>query len=771
MLNLNNILDIKITKKLTILFITVTLGFAAIALTYWMVIKNEREATERSNLFIKYGQLVSNAQKNYFKVRRYEKDFLLSISASTGQTYNNTPLDEHAKYVYLLEQNMEQLRALSDSEGFKLSEKVIINEVELPADYQSELVTQASAVVENYKSSFADIVKFNQVVGFTDEEGLRKKANSLLSVIERGVGSAYANNVQSILAKIRSNEKHILQSIDLTESFEELKRQLQVLQVQLENPENILELGNPNLGTYMSEYVGTINEIVANKRNANEYTELFDFMLGPIFDEMGQSSSLSIIQNQTTQKSKTNTIAGLVAVSLIAIASLISFLLYLFGYTITKPINKLVDTIHEVNQGNLQARTNLVRKDELGELSTAFDRLLDEKVTQLSLSEKNNNELNESIISLLTSVAQLSKKDFTVKAPVFEDVTGALGDSLNFLTKETATALSDVKEISVRVVVESNRVQRQAKLVMAVAEKERHQVESIMGELNKSSNEMVKMSTHATDVNKKAEYALRNTHSALETVDRSVAGINGIRETIRQTEKRIKRLGERSQEITGIVNLMNSIAERTHILALNASMHAASSGEKGRGFSVVAEEVQRLAESARDATTEIESLVNNIRIETKDAVAAMNTAITQVADGTSLAEKAGSAMRATQNSTQDLVQAVNAITKSSKMQAHTNLQLVEDANEILESTRKTDQHLHQQMTTTNNLVRYSNMLLTTVGIFKLPVVEHEDKLANISVEKIQNKKTNIGVTSAEDVNLYPAARVKPKRLKTRKTYI
>ncbi|QMU60190.1 MAG: HAMP domain-containing protein [Gammaproteobacteria bacterium] len=771
MLNLNNILDIKITKKLTILFITVTLGFAAIALTYWMVIKNEREATERSNLFIKYGQLVSNAQKNYFKVRRYEKDFLLSISASTGQTYNNTPLDEHAKYVYLLEQNMEQLRALSDSEGFKLSEKVIINEVELPADYQSELVTQASAVVENYKSSFADIVKFNQVVGFTDEEGLRKKANSLLSVIERGVGSAYANNVQSILAKIRSNEKHILQSIDLTESFEELKRQLQVLQVQLENPENILELGNPNLGTYMSEYVGTINEIVANKRNANEYTELFDFMLGPIFDEMGQSSSLSIIQNQTTQKSKTNTIAGLVAVSLIAIASLISFLLYLFGYTITKPINKLVDTIHEVNQGNLQARTNLVRKDELGELSTAFDRLLDEKVTQLSLSEKNNNELNESIISLLNSVAQLSKKDFTVKAPVFEDVTGALGDSLNFLTKETATALSDVKEISVRVVVESNRVQRQAKLVMAVAEKERHQVESIMGELNKSSNEMVKMSTHATDVNKKAEYALRNTHSALETVDRSVAGINGIRETIRQTEKRIKRLGERSQEITGIVNLMNSIAERTHILALNASMHAASSGEKGRGFSVVAEEVQRLAESARDATTEIESLVNNIRIETKDAVAAMNTAITQVADGTSLAEKAGSAMRATQNSTQDLVQAVNAITKSSKMQAHTNLQLVEDANEILESTRKTDQHLHQQMTTTNNLVRYSNMLLTTVGIFKLPVVEHEDKLANISVEKIQNKKTNIGVTSAEDVNLYPAARVKPKRLKTRKTYI
>ena len=183
------------------------------------------------------------------------------------------------------------------------------------------------------------------------------------------------------MAKIRANEKHILQSIDLTESFESLKHQLQAFQIQLNNPENILELDGPKLDAYMSEYIGTINDIVSNKRNANEYTELFDFMLGPIFDEMGQSSSLSILQNQITQKSKTNTIAGIVALSLIAIASLISLLLYLFGYTITKPINKLVDTIHEVNQGNLQARTNLVRSDELGELSTAFDRLLDEKVT------------------------------------------------------------------------------------------------------------------------------------------------------------------------------------------------------------------------------------------------------------------------------------------------------------------------------------------------------------------------------------------------------
>ena len=126
MIDSSKFLDIKITKKLTMLFIAVVLGFIAIALTYWFVIKNEREATERSNLYLKYGQLVSDAQKNYFKVRRYEKDFLLSISASTGQTYNNTPLEEHAKYIQLLEKNMEHLRALSNTIDSTTPEEIII---------------------------------------------------------------------------------------------------------------------------------------------------------------------------------------------------------------------------------------------------------------------------------------------------------------------------------------------------------------------------------------------------------------------------------------------------------------------------------------------------------------------------------------------------------------------------------------------------------------------------------------------------------------------
>ena len=733
MINSNIISNISINKKLTILFISVALGFAITTAAYWYKVVNERESTKRTNLFIDYSNLISEAQKNYFKVRRFEKDFLLSISASTGQTYNNTPLDEHAKHVVLLEENMIELRNLGDKINASKSEEVIINEIEMPVEYIPELVTQASTVVDNYKISFSDIVKFNQLVGFTDNDGLRLKTKKLLNEVENNLEEVGNPKLLISIANLRFNEKHILQSIDLTESFDSLKIETQEFKKELKR--TVLNLQNKNLlVNYINDYVNLIEEIVTNKRNANEYTELYDFMLGPMFDEMGQSSQLSITQNQAALEKDTVVATIVVSILLIAMAVLITSLLYYFGDSIRKPINKLLNTIHDVNNGDLNARVNSIQKDEFGELAASFDQLLDEKVAQLSNSEQENEELNESVIKLIKAVAQLSKKDFTVNVPVSEDITGAIGDSLNLLTKETADALTNVRTISTHVAGVSNLVHKQSRLVMAVAEQERNQVEHTVVELNKSSNEMNKISKDAQDASNRADNAIQNTQYALNAVNRSVEGINSIRDTIRETEKRIKRLGERSQEITGIVNLINSIAERTHILALNASMHASAAGEAGRGFAVVAEEVQRLAESAREATTDIDTLVNNIRIETKDTVTAMSKAISQVADGTKLAEQAGQAMKLTEKSTEDLVKAVEKITISSKDQANVSQEIVEKSKEIVLSTRKTDKYLQRQTTNTNNLVKFSKRLLSTIRTFNLP--ESESDPYNINVETI-----------------------------------
>jgi len=207
-----------------------------------------------------------------------------------------------------------------------------------------------------------------------------------------------------------------------------------------------------------------------------------------------------------------------------------------------------------------------------------------------------------------------------------------------------------------------------------------------------------------------------------------------------ETEKRIKRLGERSQEISGIVNLINSIAERTHILALNASMHAASAGEAGRGFAVVADEVQRLAENAREATSEISTVVNNIRVETSDTVTTMNTVISQVAEGTRLAELAGLSMKENQQATNKLVDSVQQIANSSVAQADVSKQLLERAKQIQESNEQTGRELYEQTKNTDTLVQYSHNLVSTVGVFTLPDSGEEKTVKRIEDDTFEDTK-------------------------------
>ncbi|MGB4945961.1 MAG: methyl-accepting chemotaxis protein [Candidatus Competibacter denitrificans] len=389
--------------------------------------------------------------------------------------------------------------------------------------------------------------------------------------------------------------------------------------------------------------------------------------------------------------------------------------------SIAKPVEKIATTVQQVSEGDFSVRTDLTGTDELADLGRGFDRLLNERVSTLVEAEQANDNLNSSIILLLQAVSQLSQRDLTVKVPVNEDVTGPMADALNLLTTETAKVLGEVTQLSEEVANASGQVKSQADAVMAVASDERQEVELAATELAAAATDMNHIAVLANECNQTAAHAIETTGKALETVVSTVNGITSTRDTIRETEKRIKRLGERSQEISGVVNLINTIAERTHILALNASMHAASAGEAGRGFAVVADEVQRLAENAREATSQIATLVSSIQVETADTASAMNQAISQVVEGSRLAEQAGEQMRKTQQTTADLVSSVQQIAVRSQEQARVSNALLERARQIQSSTVQTGQRLVEQSQYTNNLVDFAGSLLTSVRVFKLPV--------------------------------------------------
>ncbi len=409
------------------------------------------------------------------------------------------------------------------------------------------------------------------------------------------------------------------------------------------------------------------------------------------------------------------------ALGIIALVALVAFLSTLqFVKSFTTPILELSSTVAKINEGDTDARVNITSQDEFGQLGGAINQLMDEKISTLVQAEKDNDELNNSIINLLNAAADLSERDFTTQVPVAADITGSVSDALNLMSTQVSTVLKDVAGIAKNVQTSASEVQQQGASVSEVAAQERVQVEKTMLALTQASESMESISDLAKNCNVIAVRASESTQKAVNQVTETATGINGIRDTISETEKRIKRLGERSQEISSVVDIINNVAERTQVLALNASMQAAAAGEAGRGFSVVADEVQRLAKSSRESTSEITTLVGNIQAETSETMAAMNSAISQVIEGTKMAEDSGKQMLETQKTTDELLMFVKQVAEGSELQAKSSNQLRDDAGLIVSSTETTAKQLEEQEKVSQYLVDQSEKLNQSVSIFKLP---------------------------------------------------
>jgi methyl-accepting chemotaxis protein len=388
----------------------------------------------------------------------------------------------------------------------------------------------------------------------------------------------------------------------------------------------------------------------------------------------------------------------------------------------TNPITKLQDALRKLTAGDYAARSQLKGTDELASVGQAFDKLLDERLEGLSKQAKESEQISNSVVEIMQAVGQVAtNKDLSIKVPVTEDVTGAIGDAMNMLTRETAKVLTSVTDVSQNVSAASQRVKLSSDAVMTSATAGQVEVESAARELATAATTLNQLAAMAQKANESAELSVRTTRQALNTVEKTVTGINESRDLIRETEKRIKRLGERSQEISQVVGIINSIAERTGMLALNASMQATAAGEAGRGFAMVAEEVKRLSENAREATREISTLVSSIQSETSETVLAMNNAITQVVEVSRLADQAGTEMKGTQHATDELAGNVRNIASTATEQARVGQTLQARALTMRQSSQDTVRQLTEQNDITKKLAAYAQILTREVGVFKLPV--------------------------------------------------
>ncbi|MCB1803657.1 MAG: methyl-accepting chemotaxis protein, partial [Candidatus Competibacteraceae bacterium] len=308
----------------------------------------------------------------------------------------------------------------------------------------------------------------------------------------------------------------------------------------------------------------------------------------------------------------------------------------------------------------------------------------------------------------------------TVQVPVSEDITGNVSDALNMMTRRTAATMGEINSLAAQLEQAALAVQQQGEKVAQVAATERQVVDQALASLGQSAETMNEMAQLAASSNELADNTSTSTKRALGAVRNTVQNMNAIRNTVSETEKSIKRLGERSQEIGAIVEIIKDIAERTHTLALNAGMQAVAAGEAGRGFSVVADEVQRLAETARESTAQIATLVQSIQAESSETMATMNKTISQVVEGSELAERSGKRMRVTQKATLELVSAVQQIAERSTSLVETNEALRGQAAQLRQSTQATEQELEGQAQQTRGMFTYLQNLVAAVRVFKLP---------------------------------------------------
>jgi twitching motility protein PilJ len=331
-----------------------------------------------------------------------------------------------------------------------------------------------------------------------------------------------------------------------------------------------------------------------------------------------------------------------------------------------------------------------------------------------------NSRNQQAIMRLLDEISSLGEGDLTVKASVTEDMTGAIADAINYAVDELRNLVTTITDTSVQVAASSQETQATA---LQLAEASNHQADQITAasqRINEIAASIEQVSRNSTE---SAEVAQRSVVIAAEgagVVRETIQGMDQSRDQIQETSKRIKRLGESSQEIGSIVELINDISEQTNILALNAAVQAAAAGETGRGFAVVADEVQRLAERTSGATRRIEGLVQAIQADTNEAVSSMEQTTAEVVSGARLAEDAGTALTEIERVSNALNDLIKNISIAAQQQAGAAADITKTMGVVQQISGQTSRGAGQTADSIGHLAQLAADLRRSVADFKLP---------------------------------------------------
>jgi twitching motility protein PilJ len=349
---------------------------------------------------------------------------------------------------------------------------------------------------------------------------------------------------------------------------------------------------------------------------------------------------------------------------------------------------------------------------------------------QLSAVDEQNRRNQQAILLLLDEMTNLAEGDLTVHTTVTEDITGAIADSVNYSIDALRNLVHTINNTSKQVASAADVTHDSTQKLTNSSEKQAREIANVTSAVSEMAKSIEQVSEHAKSSADVAQQSVSIAHKGAQAVSRTIDGMDTIREQIQETSKRIKRLGESSQEIGDIVGLIDEIADQTNILALNAAIQASTAGEAGRGFAVVADEVQRLAERAGTATKQIEALVKTIQSDTNEAVISMEQSTSNVVSGARLAENAGEALVEIESVSDNLAALIQNITDATDKQTAAAGNVTNTMNVIQEITMQTSDSASNTASWVGKLKNLGQDLKRSVAGFKLPQTLDETIMEN-----------------------------------------
>ena len=357
-------------------------------------------------------------------------------------------------------------------------------------------------------------------------------------------------------------------------------------------------------------------------------------------------------------------------------------------------------------------------RDQAQRAAVAEDQRL--HAERLEQEAKRVNDANQAaILRLMNELQAVAEGDLTQQATVTEDITGAIADSVNYTVEELRTLVSQVQGAAGRVTDTTQQVDATSTELLAASSEQLREIRDTGESVLQMAGRINEVSAQAQQTAEVARQSLGAAESGLTAVQNTIGGMNAIRDQIQETSKRIKRLGESSQEIGEITELISDITEQTNVLALNAAIQAASAGEAGRGFSVVAEEVQRLAERSADATRQIAALVRTIQADTQDAVGAMERSTLGVVDGTRLTDAAGTALGEIDRVSRRLAELIGKISDQALSEAKSANVVATNIQHIFAVTEQTGEGTRSTAHMVRELSKTAEELKRSVARFKI----------------------------------------------------